>query len=114
MTCFFFLLILCRDNIGETVIFQWIERAREWLQDKASVQSVEMDNTSPGTSDEVAEDFSEDCNNWSREHFLKEHKETNNVKSGPPVTHGDPISFKKSTFQGHVATVTSVNEVKYV
>lgn len=28
------------------------------------------------------------------------------------IIHGDPVSFKKSTFQGHVGTVTSTDQVK--
>lgn len=32
----------------------------------------------------------------------------------PPITHGEPVTDRKSTFQAHVATVTSVEEVSAV
>ena len=31
-----------------------------------------------------------------------------------PITHGDVVSFRDSTFQAHVAPVTSPEEIKYV
>lgn len=31
----------------------------------------------------------------------------------PPITSADPFTERKSTFQGHVATVTNTTQVKY-
>ncbi|KAK3910603.1 Protein IMPACT [Frankliniella fusca] len=100
------------DNIGETVIFQWVEKAREWLQDKVSLQACEVAAKVEDLEDE--EEFAASYTCWNDKHDEKTDHLSKDMLNGAKIVHGDPISFKKSTFQGHVATVTSTNEVKQV
>ena len=105
VTNFFY---LSRDNIGETVIYQWIEKARAWLQDKVaphdSDQVSEVSETEVQDSKNISEEY------WTNFTYQKEND--SNISSGPNIIHGDPISFKKSTFQGHVASILSTDQVK--
>lgn len=95
-----------RDSIGETVLFQWIEKAREWLQDKATPGESQASHSDVEDEEQIPEE------NWTDFKYQKE--TSTNVSSGLNIIHGDPISFKKSTFQGHVATIISTDQVKWV
>jgi hypothetical protein len=81
-----------RENIGETVIFQWVEKIRELLQHMVVFETpVEKD------VDEEREVVSL-CS--TGQHIVR-----------PEVTHGSVITDRKSIFQGHAANVTSTEEV---
>lgn len=97
------------DNIGETIIFQWVEKAREWLQEKVSLQACGVAAKAEDEEDE--EVYAESYTCWNDDRMNQSSKVS---KDGPTIVHGDPISFKKSTFQGHVATISSTSDVKQV
>ncbi|XP_058799465.1 protein IMPACT-like [Phymastichus coffea] len=85
------------SNIGQNVIFQWIERIRE-----------ELYNYSPNETDIKEEN-----------HVTKTPKAPidNNIIENfkcPSITHGEVIFDRKSSFQGHTAIVFSVDQVKLV
>ncbi|KAG8246385.1 hypothetical protein J6590_086184 [Homalodisca vitripennis] len=80
------------ENVGESVIYQWVEALREFLQDRyvsgnnlKFVEKVE-DSSSPKLSN------------------------NNNLK----ITHGEPVIDRRSIFQAHAAHITSVEQVKEV
>ncbi|CAH0714973.1 unnamed protein product, partial [Brenthis ino] len=82
------------ENLGETVIFQWVEKIREVLQ---KIKPVEPDK-------KAAKDLHE-------KQALSQLEIINNC---PEITHGEVILDRKSSFQGHAAEVHSVDDVNAV
>ncbi|XP_034231607.1 protein IMPACT-like [Thrips palmi] len=110
-----FLQDIYLDNLGETVIYQWIEKAREWLQNTAALRECAAGTSSEeAVMDSDSPEYLDDADGWNDKYTNSEKKIPVNVPSGPEIIHGDPISFKKSTFQGHVACITSTDQVKIV
>ncbi|GBP41353.1 Protein IMPACT-B [Eumeta japonica] len=82
------------QNIGETIIFQWVEKIRETLQSmKPPDAKQKKSETKPAA---LAIDLSELQINC------------------PEITHGEVIVDRKSHFQGHAAVVQSLNDVHAV
>ncbi|CAG9792389.1 unnamed protein product [Diatraea saccharalis] len=77
------------ENIGETVIYQWVEKIREYLQ---SIKTEEPEKKVVNVTPSV-EEMHVNC---------------------PEITHGDVIVDRKSVFQGHAAVVHSLEDVKSV
>ncbi|CAG9122232.1 unnamed protein product [Plutella xylostella] len=80
------------ENVGETVIYQWVEKIRETL---LSIKHPEAQKKKVNVVD-LADDLSE----------LQ-------IKC-PEIVTGEVIVDRKSSFQGHAAVVTSVDEVNAV
>lgn len=81
------------ENIGETVIFQWVEKIREVLQTikKEEAKKKDVKPVAVETLDLNLLDIN--C---------------------PEITHGEVIADRKSTFQGHAAEVHSLEDVNAV
>ncbi|KAL0810888.1 hypothetical protein ABMA28_010191 [Loxostege sticticalis] len=80
------------EQVGETVIYQWVETIREFLQNmRAPSPEPEDKSKSPSPVDMSRLEIS--C---------------------PPITHGSVLTDRKSNFQGHAAEVHSVEEVNAV
>nr|XP_026497781.1 protein IMPACT-like [Vanessa tameamea] len=80
------------ENIGETVIFQWVEKIREVLQ---TIKPIEPKKDEKNCVEKTL-DFSQleiNC---------------------PDITHGEVIIDRKSSFQGHAAEVRSADDVSAV
>ncbi|XP_045455172.1 protein IMPACT-B-like [Melitaea cinxia] len=82
------------ENVGETVIFQWVEKIREVLQ---MINAKE-----PAKKEEK---------NLCIEKTLDLSQLEINC---PKITHGEVIIDRKSSFQGHAAEVHSINDVNAV
>ncbi|XP_038218213.1 protein IMPACT-like isoform X1 [Zerene cesonia] len=82
------------ENIGETVIFQWVEKVREMLQ---KIKTVKPEKK------EQLEDKIDETLDLSQL----------DIKC-PEITHGSVIVDRKSSFQGHAAQVHSVDDVTAV
>ena len=80
-----------RKHVGENIVYIWVEKLRELLL------ANKDQNLDPITEVEVLD---------SEKHPL-----TQNIEV-PKVTTGDPLTDRKSTFQAHVATITSPSQVK--
>lgn len=77
------------ENVGETVIFQWVETVREVLQNMTTPEpEKKVINVIP-----ALENLEISC---------------------PEIIHGEVIADRKSIFQGHAAKVESVSDVKAV
>ncbi|KAK7873947.1 hypothetical protein R5R35_012957 [Gryllus longicercus] len=82
------------DNIGETIIYSWVEKIREILQDACAKAKQAV-----------------------KEKIVIQHEEEycasalTNVDI-PDITHGEPITDRKSVFQGHAIYVERVEQVK--
>ncbi|KAJ9592784.1 hypothetical protein L9F63_015562, partial [Diploptera punctata] len=81
------------ENIGETVIFQWIENVRELLQEMR-LPDIPQER---GHEEEEDESWGDSVPAESTTQF--------------EIIHGTTITDRKSVFQGHVAVVTSVQQV---
>lgn len=93
---YFYNLLFCllSENIGESILYQWIEAAKDVLQGKSKHNNTENH----------LEDLKD----------IDDPNTSLNIKPAdvPTITNGEIITDRKSVFQGHVATVTSVNQVK--
>ncbi|XP_041971699.1 protein IMPACT-B-like [Aricia agestis] len=81
------------ENVGETVIFQWVEKIREILQ--LIVPQTEKEEKDTKCIEETIDLSQLD------------------IKC-PDITHGEVIFDRKSSFQGHAAEVHSVDDVNAV
>ncbi|XP_075560940.1 protein IMPACT isoform X2 [Pelecanus crispus] len=108
------------QNLGESILYLWVEKIREVLIEKA--QSSEPEPDIKKTSEEVDED--------DRDDFLLDYqpiqedpiKMLNYITSEsqevdeelPSIHHGSPITDRRSTFQAHLAPVVTPGQVKRV
>ncbi|XP_059478828.1 protein IMPACT-A-like isoform X2 [Neocloeon triangulifer] len=77
------------ENIGEPVIFQWVVKLREALSSFQPVSNDSMEEKTKFNVDEIKDVFP---------HY--------------PLIHGEPLSAGKCTFQGHVAIVKNISDIK--
>jgi len=87
------------ENIGEDILFIWVEKAREFLQ------SQEGCDKPPDAVDAMEENIHAVA--------VTEDADAKHVKC-PQIVTGSPLEDRKSVFQGHAATVISLAEVKAV
>ncbi|XP_074998044.1 protein IMPACT isoform X2 [Calonectris borealis] len=108
------------QNLGESILYLWVEKIREVLIEKAQSSDPEPDIKK--TSEEVDED--------DGDYFLLDHqpvqedpiKMLNFITSEsqevdeelPSIYHGNPITDRRSTFQAHLAPVVTPRQVKRV
>ncbi|XP_063980861.1 protein IMPACT-A-like [Diachasmimorpha longicaudata] len=88
------------DYVGQNVIYQWVERIREELQN--------LNNQKEGESHEDVEECKEE-NDLDTNLTPAPVEET-----CPEIYHGEVVVDRKSFFQGHTARVTSVAQIKLV
>lgn len=88
-------------------MFQWVEFLREYL-----VERVSSDAKTSGAVEEavIAEDKDYDKEELPVSNSLHLHK----AELCPVIHHGEPLTDRKSTFQAHVAEVTTVDQVSIV
>ncbi|XP_021006197.1 protein IMPACT [Mus caroli] len=107
-------------NMGESILYQWVEKIRDALIQKSQI--TEPDPDVKKKTEEVEVESEEDP--------ILEHPPENPVKTLdlkiseeetqpeteelPPVAHGVPITDRRSTFQAHVAPVVCPEQVKLV
>ncbi|XP_041503167.1 protein IMPACT isoform X2 [Microtus oregoni] len=107
-----------KQNIGESILYLWVEKIRDVLIQKA--QTAE-----PGPDvKKKTEEKNVRCENnlivqYQRENAVQtlnlnisEH--VPEIEELPPVDHGVPITDRRSTFQAHVAPVVCPQQVKMV
>lgn len=90
------------ENIGETVIFQWVEKIRELLQQMQLPEHFQEEE--------------EGIEDWSEETYYVESVSIplKTAHKGFEIIHGTTITDRKSVFQGHVAIVTTLEDVRQV
>ncbi|XP_068788486.1 protein IMPACT isoform X2 [Struthio camelus] len=108
------------QNLGESILYLWVEKIREVLIEKAqSSDPAEPDIKK--TSEEVDED--------NENGFLLDYQpvqedsvkmlnfitsESQEDEELPSIHHGNPITDRRSTFQAHLAPVVTPRQVKRV
>ncbi|KAM6350351.1 protein IMPACT isoform 4-T4 [Podargus strigoides] len=107
-----------KQNLGESILYLWVEKIREVLIEKAQSSDPEPDIKK--TSEEVNEDddFLLDCQPVQADsikmlnYITSESQEVD--EELPSIHHGNPITDRRSTFQAHLAPVVTPGQVKRV
>ncbi|XP_020641401.3 protein IMPACT isoform X2 [Pogona vitticeps] len=106
------------QNLGESILYQWIEKLREFLIEKSQTSDLGPDVKK--STEEIGveyEDFQlneqplQECTTLTLDFNLFESLEGEEL---PPVYHGNPITDRRSTFQAHLAPIVSPKQVKSV
>ncbi|XP_021244306.1 protein IMPACT isoform X2 [Numida meleagris] len=107
------------QNLGESILYLWVEKIREVLVEKA--QSSDSEPDIKKTTEEVDEDSGDD--------FLLDYQpvqedpveilnyitsESQEDEELPTIHHGNPLTDRRSTFQAHLAPVVTPRQVKRV
>ncbi|XP_065828540.1 protein IMPACT-A-like isoform X2 [Oscarella lobularis] len=98
------------DAEGEPVLFQWVEWIREFFESRKEASSSTPSATQSHSADsdeEIAETAASDYQNRFRV------VEAASVVC-PPISHGQPLVDRKSTFQAHLAPIHSTLQVQIV
>nr|XP_025978593.1 protein IMPACT isoform X2 [Dromaius novaehollandiae] len=109
-----------KQNLGESILYLWVEKIREVLIEKAqSSDPEEPDNKK--ISEEVDEDNEDDSlldyqpvqeDSVKMLNFTT--SESQEDEELPSIRHGNPITDRRSTFQAHLAPVVTPQQVKRV
>ncbi|KAL7984350.1 hypothetical protein Chor_002920, partial [Crotalus horridus] len=107
-----------KQNIGESILYLWVEKIREVLIEKS--QSSESGPDYKKVTEETDVDYEEefaleyqplpDCTAIMLNFDLSEKKDEELI----PIYHGNPITDRRSTFQAHLAPVVCLEQVKIV
>ncbi|CAH2284960.1 IMPACT isoform X3 [Pelobates cultripes] len=112
------------QNIGENILYLWVEKVREFLVEKSQTSDAADQGTSLKSTTE--ENYVDDDHEILLGAELSYGLFQNSIVSGymndseatkediPTVEHGEPISDRRSTFQAHLAHVVSPLQVKAV
>jgi len=95
------------ENMGESIVFLWVEHLRSFLQNRPSKTSETCKTTSHDTvfDDKLVAD----------EILLSQALEKSRLNHNcPEIVTGEVIEDRKSVFQGHTAKVKSLDDVKMV
>jgi len=117
--------IVFRENAGDQVIFQWVEKIKEWISNKSDIsfnECTKAENRSCSVQPALsAGDFANDQENEiveviedttpviQKDLTESEPEETSNIH----IIQGDPMTFKKSTFQGFAAVIRNQKDARY-
>ncbi|XP_075684464.1 protein IMPACT isoform X1 [Rhinoderma darwinii] len=107
------------QNLGENILYQWVEKIREFLEEKSKT-SVPAPSSKATTEETEADDdiasSSELLNDLLMCSVLDESFYTLEGvgKEVPLIIHGEPLSDRRSTFQAHLAPLNSPGQVKEV
>ncbi|XP_035268596.1 protein IMPACT isoform X1 [Anguilla anguilla] len=111
------------QNAGESILYLWIERIREFLLETSQLndsetpepqnvsEEVEVDDGRSWTAESDFPDLRALRLNTEAAHLLSE---LSGDEELPPVKHGEPITDRRSTFQPHLAPVVTPRQVKMV
>ncbi|XP_030301164.1 protein IMPACT isoform X2 [Calypte anna] len=108
-----------KQNLGESILYLWVEKIREVLIEKAQSSDPEPDikKTSEEVNEDDGDDFLLDCQPVQEDsikmlsYIPSESQEDEEL---PPIHHGSPITDRRSTFQAHLAPVVTPRQVKRV
>nr|XP_044630441.1 protein IMPACT isoform X6 [Equus asinus] len=95
----------CRQNIGESILYLWVEKIRDFL-----IQKSQMIEPGPDIEKKTEKDDVE-CED---DLILACQLENPEIEELPLIDHGIPITDRRSTFQAHLAPVVCPKQVKMV
>ncbi|XP_043921286.1 protein IMPACT [Protopterus annectens] len=112
-------------NLGESILYLWVERIREFLVEKSlsddPVPHIKCTNTIK-TTEELEVDYEDDFDFAYQPGIQKDAPkllefvlpQESQDEELPPIYHGEPMTDRRSTFQAHLAPVVTPNQVKMV
>nr|XP_034339051.1 protein IMPACT-B isoform X2 [Crassostrea gigas] len=113
------------ENIGESIIYLWVEKIREFLQERNELH-VKADTTAEAViqehmldrkteeEDEILDiDFLNVQEKPDKCHFEEQENSSDDVNC-PEIHHGKSFVDRKSVFQGHIASISHTKQVKLV
>ncbi|XP_056679789.1 protein IMPACT isoform X2 [Monodelphis domestica] len=102
------------QNLGESILYLWVEKIRELLIEK-SQQSEPGPDLKKTTEEDV--DYEDDyfCDYQSKNtvevlDFVVTESQSD-IEELPPIKHGVPITDRRSTFQAHLAPVVFLKQI---
>ncbi|XP_067886872.1 protein IMPACT isoform X2 [Heterodontus francisci] len=103
------------QNSGDCILFLWVVTIRDFLLVKS--QSADAVPEIQKTTEEVEVNYQDDnfiaCQPPAQQVTAKVvFPESSEDEQLPPMTHGEPITDRRSTFQAHLAPVVTPNQVK--
>ncbi|XP_029905485.1 protein IMPACT [Myripristis murdjan] len=106
------------EHAGESILFLWVEKIREFLIEKSQItETVEQPEKVKMTTEEEVDDDEDTPDlttlrlNTENAHLFMDHANDEEV---PPIKHGTTITDRRSTFQPHLAPVVTPRQVKVV
>lgn len=116
------------ENIGESIIYLWVEKIREFLQERTELH-VKADTTA-GNSEAVIQEHMLDRKTEEEDEILdidflnvqekpdkcqfEEQENSSDDVNCPEIHHGESFVDRKSVFQGHIASISHTKQVKLV
>jgi hypothetical protein len=92
------------EHYGENILFMWIEKIREFAQNKEKLENSLQEASDESLQDDLEEEIRTECHSPKGEM----------LDQCPPIHSGEPILDRRSTFQAHVAPVVTVDQVNQV
>ncbi|XP_072569527.1 protein IMPACT isoform X3 [Paramormyrops kingsleyae] len=109
------------DNAGESILYLWVEKIREFLVERSqtsdTVEGLEVRMSTEewgGEEDDVAWGVPDCLELVSAMEQVQLCSEGVGDEETPPITHGLVITDRRSTFQPHLAPVVTSKQVKKV
>uniref|UniRef100_A0A8C5T660 Impact RWD domain protein n=1 Tax=Malurus cyaneus samueli TaxID=2593467 RepID=A0A8C5T660_9PASS len=107
------------QNLGESILYLWVEKIREVLIEKAQSSDPEPDikKTTKEVDEDGEDDFFLDYQPVQEDQIKVLNYVTSESQEDeelPPIHHGNPITDRRSTFQAHLAPVVTTRQVKRV
>ncbi|XP_042664598.1 protein IMPACT isoform X1 [Centrocercus urophasianus] len=108
------------QNLGESILYLWVEKIRELLVEKAQSSNSEPDikKTTEEVDEDNGDDFLLDYQPVQEDpveilsYITSESQEVD--EELPMIHHGNPLTDRRSTFQAHLAPVVTPRQVKRV
>uniref|UniRef100_A0A3B3TCM4 Impact RWD domain protein n=1 Tax=Paramormyrops kingsleyae TaxID=1676925 RepID=A0A3B3TCM4_9TELE len=111
----------CWDNAGESILYLWVEKIREFLVERSqtsdTVEGLEVRMSTEewgGEEDDVAWGVPDCLELVSAMEQVQLCSEGVGDEETPPITHGQVITDRRSTFQPHLAPVVTSKQVTKV
>ncbi|XP_077208700.1 protein IMPACT isoform X2 [Paroedura picta] len=106
-------------NLGESILYLWVEKIREILIEKSqsSLPGPDTKKITEETIVENEEDFSLDGQLFQPDAAVTlnfDLPESEEDEELPPIYHGNAITDRRSTFQAHLAPIVTPRQVKKV
>ncbi|XP_051019710.1 protein IMPACT isoform X2 [Acomys russatus] len=106
------------QNIGECILYLWVEKIRDALiqksQEPEPVPDVKKKPEKKKTESENNRSVKRQPGHQVKKAEVNKAEKVPEVEELPPVDHGVPITDRRSTFQAHVAPVACPEQVKLV
>uniref|UniRef100_A0A8C5LL58 Protein IMPACT n=1 Tax=Jaculus jaculus TaxID=51337 RepID=A0A8C5LL58_JACJA len=106
------------QNIGESILYLWVEKIRDVLIQKSQMKEPgpDLQKKTEEENVDVEEDLivTSQSENSAKALDLNVVENQPEIEELPPIDHGVPITDRRSTFQAHLAPVVCPKQVKMV